>query len=207
VFDDGRIIASVFRWCRLGTEGHMRVSLTACSAAIVVATVVAAAQGPRSPQRAASDLALIPIASAAQTQEFTIRWTPYPGTTGAIVPGGAPPAAEFAIVQRRAVPGPLPRERKPQLSADQLAAIAVDAMGREVDWQLIKDPRVIRAERPGPDGQLTGQVLHRPETELLLTLPANGTVVEIALYEPSWTGESYVLRYLGAIPLTVTSPR
>jgi hypothetical protein len=178
----------------------MRITLTSCSAVIVLTTVVAA-QGPRSQQRASSDLAAIPVASATQAQELTIRWTPYPGRDGAIVPGVVAPAADFAVVERRAVPGPLPRQRKPQLSADQLVAIAVDATGREVDWQLVKDPRVIRAEQPGPDGRLTGQLLHRADTELLLTLPANGTLVEVAIYEPSWTGDGYVLRYLGAISL------
>jgi hypothetical protein len=178
------------------------------AAAALVAAVATVAGAQPSPQRPASDLTTIPIASSTATQELTVRWTPYPGPADRLVlPSVVPPADQFLVLDRRAVPGTLPRERNPQPSSDQLVAITIDSTGREVDWQLIRDPRVVRAETPAADGRLSGQVLHRTVTEFLLTLPAEGAFTQIRVYEPSWTGAQFVLRYLGAISLDAPNGR
>lgn len=180
----------------------MRWTAALCGAAILLATVTAHGQGQPDATRRAADLTAIPIAAAASTQELTIRWTPYPGAAAAVVsPTAAAPAGALLLVDRRAVPGDLPRQRNPQLSSDQLVAITIDSTGRELDWQLVKDPRVIRAESPGADGQLSGQVLHRTDVEFLLTMPAGTTGTAVRIYEPAWTGAEFLLRYLGAIAL------
>jgi hypothetical protein len=178
----------------------MRTVVTPAGVALLLFAMAAAAQQPP-PDRPSTDLAAVPVASAAEAHELTIRWRPYPGDAP-IAAGAAPPAADFALLQRRAVTGPLPRQRNPQLSEDQLVAIAVDAAGRESDWQLIKDPRVLRAEFPDDTGRLSGQVMHRTEAEFLLTLPALGTYTEVRMYQPVWTGTEFRLRFLGSIPLT-----
>ena len=163
---------------------------------------VAALLAQPAPQRPASDLAGIPIASSATTQELTIRWTPYPGPPEELVPPRVtPPAAQFVVTNRRLVPGALPRERSPQLSENHLVIVTIDSAGREVDWQVIVDPRLVRAESPGPNGQIVGRVLHRRTTEFLVTLAADRAVSEIRVYEPSWTGTQFVLQYVAAIAL------
>lgn len=177
-------------------------SIPVLCGAVILATVTLHGQATPAPQRAATDLGAIPTASASATQELTVQWTPYPGAPGAVIaPGVRPAAAEFVLLERRAVPGDLPRPRNPQLSSDQLVAIGVDADGRELDWQLVKDPRLIRAESATADGRLSGQVLHRTDAEFLLTVPAGNSFTTIRIYEPSWTGSQYLLRYVGAIDL------
>jgi len=42
--------------------------------------------------------------------------------------------------------GPLPRERDPQLSMNRLVVVSSDAVGREIDWRIVPDPRLIREE-------------------------------------------------------------
>ena len=179
----------------------MRSILILCTV-IVGTTVTMQGQVLPAGQRPATDLSVIPTASASATQELTVRWTPYPGATAAvIVPGARLATAGFLLLERRPVTGDLPRQRSPQLSSDQLVAIGVDATGREIDWQLVKDPRIIRAEAAGADGRLSGQVLHRIDAEFLLTVPAGNAFAAIRIYETAWTGSQYLLRYVGAIPL------
>jgi hypothetical protein len=179
----------------------MRSILVLCTV-IVSTTVTMQGQVPPAAQRAATDLSAIPTAAATATQELTVRWTPYPGATSAVIaPDARPASAAFLLLERRSVPGELRRLRSPQLSSDQLVAIGVDAAGRESDWQLVKDPRIIRAEGAGADGRLSGQVLHRTDAEFLLTVPAGNGFTSIRIYETAWTGSQYVLRYVGAIAL------
>jgi len=180
----------------------MRAIAAACAATFLSMPPVVHGQVTAPQQRTAVELAAIPIAAAASTEELTVRWTPYPDANASVVaPAGAVPSDTFALLERRNVPGALPRQRNPQLSSTQIVAIAVDGSGRELDWQLVPDPRVIRAESAGADGRLSGQVLHRPDARLLLTLPANSPATTIRIYEPSWTGTEFLLRYVGAIAL------
>lgn len=97
--------------------------------------------------------------SGAQT-ELTVRWVVPPAPVGAAA-GALPAVDAFQIAKRAVVVDEPVRERDPQISADELVVVAVNAQGREVGWQHLKDPRVVRSEQPGPDGLLTGRVLHR----------------------------------------------
>jgi hypothetical protein len=139
----------------------------------------------------------------AQTvQELRIRWDAYIGVpVPQVTPGTVLPSNIFTLVERRPIPGRIPRQRNPQLSSDQIVALALDNQSDIVDWQLVPDPRIIRAELPGPSGELSGQILHRAEAELLLILPETPSIEEIVLYEPRWTGTNFIFEYLGAVSL------
>jgi hypothetical protein len=80
--------------------------------------------------------------------------------------------------------------------------VSADAGGRETSWQRIQDPRIVRAELPGPTGELSGEVLYRPEVELVAMVPDAATT-DLHVYEAYWNGEQFVLRRLGVIAVAV----
>ncbi len=99
----------------------------------------------------------------------------------------------FTLVDERVVPGGLRRERRPQLSYDRLVVVVRDSLGRELDWRLIRNPAILRAEVPGPDGRLTGRVIELDAVELSIAIPNIAAADHIELYRPRWTGTEYAL--------------
>jgi hypothetical protein len=142
--------------------------------------------------------------TVAQTfQEIRVHWEASPGAPPETLlePQHYHPAAAFTVVERRHRSGSLPRQRAPELSPDQLLIVAVDSQGREKERVLVPDPRVLRAELPGPTGELHGEVLHRATAEFLVPLPDDPTIVELRVYHPRWTGSTFDLDLLGTAPL------
>jgi hypothetical protein len=132
-------------------------------------------------------------------QQLRIQWTaPTSGVSAAL---GQPRADSFKVLERRLIAGARPRQRNPQLSADQLVVQAFDARGALVDSQIIPDPRILRAESAGPTGELAGQVVLRPDPDFLITLPDSTAIVELRLLQPRWTGNGFVLDPIGSISL------
>ncbi len=142
-------------------------------------------------------------AAVAQTvQQVRVRWEAYVGAQSQYVPPQpGPPSPSFVLLERRTIPGSLRRERNPQLSSDQIVVVAVDGEGKEIDRHLIRDPRILRGEFPGPTGQIKGTVLHHATAEFLITLPDDPRITDLWLYHPRWTGTAYVLDLLGTIRL------
>jgi hypothetical protein len=97
--------------------------------------------------------------------------------------------------------GGLPKQRSAELSSDQLMIVAVDSGGRLRWWGLVADPRIVRAEWPGENGELTGQVLYRESAEFVLQYPDDGSITELRLFHPDWDGESFSLKPLGSVNL------
>ena len=114
---------------------------------------------------------LAPVLMAQTVQEVRVRWDGYIAPPSQIGPSTAQPVDIFTLMARRSLHGLLPRQRNPEVSADQIAILAVNAEGTEIDGQLISDPRILRAEQPGPNGQLRGEVLQHVNTELLDNYP------------------------------------
>ncbi len=150
-------------------------------------------------------LALAPplsVAMAQAVQEVRVEWDAYRGATAPQVkPGTEQPSNLFTVLERRRAVGPLPRQRNPELSSDQIVVVAVGSQGQTIDAQTIPDPRILRAEAPGPTGELSGEVLHHAKTELLIAIPDDPRIVELRLYQPRWTGTVFVLDPLGAVRL------
>jgi hypothetical protein len=143
------------------------------------------------------------LINAAETlQEVRIRWDVHPGSPSPhVTPGAALPSSHFTILERHQVVGSLPRQRSAELSAEQIVVVAVDGQGREIYRRLIPDPRILRAEHPGPTGELRGQVLHHASTVFRVTLPDDPAVEEVSFYHPRWTGTTFILEWLGAVRL------
>lgn len=95
----------------------------------------------------------------------------------------------------------MPIERYPELAADKLLIAGTDATGSILAWSLTADPRLVRAEVPGPDGVLTGRLLYRGSADLLAVLPASSSIVQGAVYQPTWTGSEWLLNLVGTFSL------
>lgn len=126
-----------------------------------------------------------------------------------IAPVGAEPdvvrAAQpqiFALLEQRVVPGALRRERFPQLSYDRLVVVVQDAAGRELDWRLVPNPAILRAESPGPDGRLEGEIIEVDIAELSIAIPDISGADRVNIYRPRWTGTEYLLDPFGEVRLS-----
>ena len=129
-------------------------------------------------------------------RELRLEWSRV-GASGA----GDGPTQAVSLVEERVVSGALRRERRPQLSYDRLVVVLRDSQGRELDWRLVRNPAILRAEAPGPDGQLTGRVIELDDVELSIAIPNIATADHIELYRPRWTGAEHMLDSLAQVPL------
>lgn len=95
--------------------------------------------------------------------------------------------------------GALPKQRSAELSVTQVVVVALDAEGRMRWCGLVNDPRLLRAEAPGPDGVLTGQVIYRESAEFAIEYPDDEAVTEVRLYHPDWDGQKFSLALVGTV--------
>jgi hypothetical protein len=103
-----------------------------------------------------------------------------------------PPGAE------RPLGVPLARERAPQLASDRVVVVAVDSAGGPIDWRIVADPRVVRAESSDAAGLLSGTDLTYLEAELRVAIAESADTRELRIYKPRWTGDSWVLDPIAA---------
>jgi hypothetical protein len=135
-------------------------------------------------------------------QQFTVRWSGSGGSAqaGGALPAAPPPDSRFEVTARQDA-GPMPVERAPELSRDRLVIVGTDDSGTIVSWSIAADPRVLRAELPGPDGSLRGQTFYRTSVDLLAVLPNLPQIVQAGVYQPNWNGSSWVLTLVGSFDL------
>lgn len=135
--------------------------------------------------------------------EILVRWDANASAPPMIAPAlkGFTGTGSFSLIDLKAIAGSAPRQRMPELSPDQILVVVMDEQGSQRDWNLIPDPRIIRAESPGPTGEWTGQTLHREEAEFLVTLPRGLLAAELRFYSPLWTESRYSLELLGTLLL------
>ena len=107
----------------------------------------------------------------------------------------------FALLEQRVVPGGLRRERFPQLSYDRLVVVVQDAAGRELDWRLVPNPSIVRADAPGPDGRLRGGTIEVDGVELSIAIPDVAGADRVDIFRPRWTGAEYLLEPFGQVRL------
>jgi hypothetical protein len=155
-------------------------------------------------ERLTSSAPAPPPASSAGVQELVVVWRAFalPPNELRTKDSAPPPINQFEVSQKRLLSGPLPIDRNPELSAEQLVVAGADVNGSVLSWALVKDPRIVRSEQPGPDGTLSGTVLYRGTTDLLLMLPDSPEIVQVGVYQPRWTGAEWALDLIGAFPIT-----
>jgi hypothetical protein len=176
----------------------MRRSITASTAVTWLALAACStAQTPGFPpatQRSFAEMKTrVARGDPSDGQELQLRWF--------ASRGAAQPASDVTVVNRRRGIGPLPQERDPQLSEDRLVVVSVDATGRELDWRLVMDPRLVRAEFPDAQGRLSGQTFQRTEINLLVDLPNDTDIVRLRIYAPQMTADGFVLNLLVTVDL------
>jgi hypothetical protein len=152
------------------------------------------------------DVRVEDLSLPSQTQsppDIRVRWQGEPATSpaGAATERQIQPRGSFAALSRQGGLGSLPRQRAPELSSDQLLVLAVDAQQQLKGWALITDPRILRAELPGPTGELSGRVIYQSNVEFVVALPDDPAISELRFYHPRWTGKEFVLDPIGAAPL------
>ena len=149
---------------------------------------------PPATQRAFNELKTrVARGDASDGQTIQLRWF--------AIQGAAQPASDVTVLSRTRGAGPLPQERDPQLSADRLVIVSADATGRELDWRIVLDPRIVRAEFPGAQGQLSGRTFQRAEVNLLVDIPDNPDIVRLRIYAPQLTNDGWVLNLLTTVDL------
>lgn len=153
---------------------------------VTIALAVPSAQEPPPPLNAADFEALqsrTPSKRSPSTE--WVMTLPAAARRGQVVT--LPPAA------RRPLGVPLARERAPQLAPDRLVVVAVDASGAPIDWRIVADPRVVRAESPDATGLLSGIDLTYLEAEFRVAIAESADTRELRIYKPRWMGDSWVL--------------
>lgn len=141
-------------------------------------------------------------------QQVRVQWStaanaavPALGQQAAAPAPGQQSVSPLTLLERRPTGGSLPRQRNPQVSADQILVQAVNAAGDVVDSHLIPDPRLVRAESPDSTGELTGEVMYRANPDFLITFPDVPDLVELRLFQPRWTGTAFVFDPIGSVSL------
>ena len=88
-----------------------------------------------------------------------------------------------------------------ELASDHLLVLTVSDGPRLRWWSLIPEPRILRSESPGPNGQLTGEVIYQSSVDFTVNIPDDAEAVELRFYHPRWTGEDFVPVLINTIPL------
>jgi hypothetical protein len=129
----------------------------------------------------------------AGSEEVLVRWS---GTSATRAP-----QPSLDVVSRRKLSSRVRRLRSLDLHPDQWMYVAVDRESNLVSWDTVPDPRLLRAEQPGPDGVLTGQRVMRDQAEVLFSIADDPTVSRIRVFQPQRRGDSFELIAIGEVNL------
>jgi hypothetical protein len=139
--------------------------------------------------------------SSNETRELRVQWT----APRADAARTRATVGTFRLLGQARFAGAPRRERQPEPSANDLVIVVQDSTGRDLDWRIIPNPRLIRAETPDQNGVLSGRVIEREEVELLVYIPDVAGADRIQIFSPVWNGKDFTLEPLGQ--LTIGSSR
>ncbi len=96
----------------------------------------------------------------------------------------------------------LARQRRLELSPQQILIVSLDSKQRVLWWSLENDPRLLRLETSDESGRLSGgNVIYQNDAELLVSLPADSAITDVRLYHPNWDGSKFQLEAIGSLEL------
>jgi len=136
--------------------------------------------------------------TGSEARELRIQWTiPRAQTAGTRTrsPGS------FTLLGQARFTGAPRRERQPEPSANDLVVVVQDSEGRDLDWRIVPNPRLIRLETPDQDGRLSGRTIERDEVEMLLYIPDIPGADRLQIFSPVWNGKDYTLDPLGQLTI------
>ena len=149
-----------------------------------------------------STTARFPRQTLATSQEIRLRWNTHISPAGTQTAQAAPQrtSGEFlTVTQIKLKAEPVARQRAPRISSEKIMIFTLDPHGVLLQWLLIPDPRILRAEIPDAQGRLSGQVLQHQNPEFLVQLPYDPRTTELRFYHPHWTGQAYILKFLATV--------
>ncbi|REJ75265.1 MAG: hypothetical protein DWQ47_07200 [Acidobacteria bacterium] len=91
------------------------------------------------------------------------------------------------------------RQRSFELADHQLVIFLTDAENRVLWWDIVSDPRILRAESSNDTGELSGKTLYRTTGQVVIGVPAVDAVETLHVFKPVWDGQSFRLDPLGDV--------
>jgi len=130
----------------------------------------------------------------------TVRWE---AVEASAAPGAAPVDQHLGHARALAISatrvGSLPRQRSVELSIDQLMVIGVDENSRVLWWHTFADPRLVRSETPGVNGELKNESFYLPRVDFSIAYPDDSGIRTLSLYHPIWNGKNFQLQAVGSL--------
>lgn len=77
------------------------------------------------------------------------------------------------------------RQRALELAPSQILVVMLDAEGGLRSWQVMPDPRLLRAETPAANGQISGQEFYRSAVDFTVECPDDAAIKELRFYHPA----------------------
>ena len=146
-----------------------------CAIPLLYATSVAAQPAPA--LRTFESLQRTVPRIAAQTGlHLRLRWR-----TDAVIADPAQTRNQFDVVWARPVSVQVRPERAPEVSGATLALVSIGDDGQELDWRVMRDPRVVRSEL-APDDTLKSDKLYYRDISFTLLLPDIPALAGIRIY-------------------------
>ena len=109
--------------------------------------------------------------------------------------------AAVELVGERVVERGLRRERRPEISPNHLVVVVLNEEDVEIDWRLLLHPGILRAEAPGADGRLRGQVVERDVVDLWIAIPDLPDADRIHIHSPRQVDGKYLLDLIAKVPI------
>lgn len=95
-----------------------------------------------------------------------------------------------------------PRQRNPEISAQHLIIVGLNAQGQETSRTIMLDPRILRAEAAESSGKgIPTELMYREDVSFSITIPDDSNAVTLQIYKPRWTGKEYALDLIGQVNL------
>ena len=161
---------------------------------IVAAPVLAAAQG-KGPWSFDELRTTVPQLQADAVLQVRVRWQ-------TAKPSRHPESADsrFELVSVISQQTPIRPDRAPQVDSTSLIAVSLDANGRALDWRVLADPRIVRAEA-SETGRLEGRRLYRTDADLWVHVPDDAAIASVHLYAVRAASGRAALAWLGSVTL------
>ena len=105
------------------------------------------------------------------------------------------------LSQKRTQSSP-PRQRNPEISAQHLIIVGLNAQGQETSRTIMLDPRILRAEAAESSGKrIPTEIMYREDVSFSITIPDDSNAVTLQIYKPRWTGKEFALDLIGQVNL------
>ena len=135
----------------------------------------------------------VPRTTARTGLQLRIRWR-----TEAVVADPARTRNQFDVVWARPVGVQVRPERAPEVSGATLALVSIGDDGQELDWRVMRDPRVVRSEL-APGDTLKSDKLYYRDISFTLLLPDLPALAELRIYTLQSVGGQVVASPLGTV--------